>query len=370
MNPKDAIAEMERMLAQCQEEARAFTDDEAARFAELKIVAIAKEDAMEVEAPTKPAAPLRPIAGGMRSLTDAVRADGLVARMLQAGRARLDIPIDVRALGSTQADSPAPGYTVTPADLGPVGTYRGIVNRLLSALASIPITGTNAVTYTRVTYAPDVGSPSTTGNAAAKVQELATKPESELDTEDVTDTLETFAHWLPCSKQVLDDVTGLRALLDSTLVNGLLDKTDAQIFADMTDAGRYTAFAPSGSIVADNVARIVTLLQVRGAVGIKVAMNPLTMLDMVLTKASTAGSYLGMPPNIQATMVSSASVDEGKLLAWADTGVVWANREGVSVVAGLNADDFTRNKVTLLAEHRGAVLTLDPQHVHYGNAAA
>jgi HK97 family phage major capsid protein len=198
------------------------------------------------------------------------------------------------------------------------------------------------------------------------VQELAAKPESELDTEEVTDTLDTYAHWLPCSKQVLDDVTGLRALLDTTLVNGLLDKTDAALFADMTTGGRYTAFSPTGSIVADNVARIVTALQVLGATSVKVAMNPTTYLAMVLTKASTAGSYLGMPPGVQATFVSSASVTAGKLLAWSDTGAVWANREGVSVVAGLNADDFTKNKVTLLAEHRGALLTLDAQHAHCG----
>jgi HK97 family phage major capsid protein len=371
MNADAAIAEMERMFAHAESEQRAFSEEEAARFAELKLIATVKGNTMQDDATTAPpAARLRPVAGATRSLTDAARADGLFARMLQAGRARMEIPVDVRALGSTQADNPAPGYPVQPANLGPVGTYHGIVNRLLSALASIPITGTNAVTYTRVTYSPTNASPAMLGNAAKKVQELTAKPQSELDTEEVTQPLDTYAHWLPCSKQVLDDVTGLRALLDGLLVQGLLDKTDAQIYTDMTTAGRYTAFSPTGAIVGDNVARIVTALLTKGATSVKVAMNPLTMLGMMLAKASTAGTYLGLPPGIQATMVASASVAENKLLAWSDTGTVWANREGVSVVAGLNSDDFVKNKVTLLAEHRGAVLTLDPAHVYFGNSAA
>lgn len=44
------------------------------------------------------------------------------------------------------------------------------------------------------------------GNKAAKVQELAAKPESFLQSEQVTQTIDTWAHWLPASKQVLDDV--------------------------------------------------------------------------------------------------------------------------------------------------------------------
>lgn len=367
----DAILRMEAMLHRAEDELRCFSDEEAAEFALLKITALLKGPPVETTAPIldKPAGQLRPVAGATRSLTDSVRADGLFARMGQSGRARLDIPIDVRALGSTQADNPQPGLTVAPVSFGPISTYHGIVNRLLSALASIPVTGTNAITYTRLSYAPDVGSPSQTGNAARKVQELAPKPESELATEDVTQVLNTYAHWIPCSKQVLDDVTGLRALLDNTLVNGLLDKTDTAIYADMTAAGRFVPFVPVGANVADNLARVAALLLMAGATGVKIALNPMTMLAMGLAKATGSGEYLGLPPNIPATLVSSASVPLGKILAWADSGAIWANREGVSVVAGWANDDFTSNRISLLAEHRGALLTLDPAHVYYGSAA-
>lgn len=371
MTFEEAAAEMELLLARATVEHRAFTEEEQTRFTQLRVLTMPEGGPMPAETiADKPTNPTRPVAGA-RSLSGAVKTDGLVARMLQSGRARVEVPIDVRALGSSQALNPAPGYPVQPSDLGPVATYHGIVSRLLYALDSIPVGTSNAVTYVRVTYSPDSGSPATNGNAARKVQELAEKPESDLTTEEVTVPLDTFAHWIPCSKQVLDDVAGLRALLDVTLVNGLLDKTDGEVFSEMTGVGRYTAFTPTGGEkIADSVARIATKLVTAGATGVRVAMHPDTMLSMGLTKTSGSGEYLGLPPNIPGSLVSSASVPAGKLLAWSNTGAVWANREGVSVVAGLNADDFTKNKVTLLAEHRGAVLTLDSQHVFYGNATA
>lgn len=366
MKRDDCIREMEALLAVCEAEHRTFTDDEAARFAELKIAAL--EQSMEVI--EQPAGRTTPVGAATRSLSAAVVSDGLVARMLANGRARVDVPIDVRAFGSDQALNPLPGYAVQPQSLGPISTYHPIVNRLLNALASIPVT-TNAVTYTRVTYRPDIGSPSPgSGNRAARVQELDAKPQSELDTEEVVQAIDTWAHWLPCSRQVLDDVSGLRALLDVTLVAGLLDRTDAGLFAAMTLSGRFFPYIPeTDDTIGDGIARAATELLTAGAVGVKVALNPATILAMSIAKTEGSGEYLGLPSNVPASIVSSASVPVGKLLAWADSGAVWASREGVSVVAGLNADDFTRNKITLLAEHRGSLLTLDPAHVLYGDAA-
>jgi len=375
VTPTQALDEAERLYATATAAGRVFSDEEAARFDELTTLAgkAGTDEGSTImqatEAPTQqPTAPTRPVGPAQRSLSAAVQADGLLTRMVQQGRSRIEVPVDVRALGSTQAPSAAPGLTVQPVSLGIINTYGTIVNRLLNALASLPITGTNAVTYTRLTY--DEGSPGV-GNAAKKVAELAAKPESELQTQDITQHLDTYAHWLPCSKQVLDDVTGLRATLDTLLTNGLLDKTDAQLYSDFTTGGRYTPFTPTGGEkIADGIARIAAQLSVAGAVGVKVALHPMTLLTLALTKTGGSGEYLGLPPMSLPTLVASASVAQGKLLAWADTGAVWANREGVSVVAGWKDDDFTSNRVTLLAEHRGALLTLNPRHVAFGNATA
>lgn len=369
MDETVAIAEMEHLLSLAIGEDRGFSGAEQTRFDQLRGFCEASNTLAALrQARSQPTNPTRPVAGAVRSLSAACTADGLFARMVQAGRARLDIPIDIRALGSDQALGPAPGIAVQPNNLGLINAYYPIVNRLLPALGSIPVTS-NAVTYTRISYAPDSASPSTgaTGNKASRVTELDAKPESVLATEPVTEEIATWAHWIPCSKQVLDDVSGLLALLDVLLVAGLLDKTDAGVFADMTFSGRYTPFSPTGGdTTGDSIARAAAALQSAGATAVKVAVNPATLLNMFLAKTSGSGDYIGTPANMP-TLVSTPSVPVGKLLAWSDTGAVWGAREGVSVVAGLNADDFTHNRVTLLAEHRGSVLTLDARHVLYGN---
>lgn len=359
------------------------SDDDKRRFNQLQTeVRKAMDDTTEVlDQPERveldrdpPRGALRSVVPAVRSLADAVRKDGRLATLHRGARIAVDVPVDIRvlarAVGSTQADGADPAIAVQPQNLGLINTYHGIANRLVSALSSIPVSS-NAVVYTRLTYAAAVGSPSQSGNASRKVQELTLKPQSTLSSEEVTQVLETYAHWIPASRQVLDDVAGLRSLIDVLLVSGLLDNTDASVYTAMTTAGRYTAFSPTASeTVGDGIARAASNLLEAGATSVKVAVNPGTYLASQLTKASGSGIYLGLPPGLNASIVTSASVAAGKILAWADTGAVWANREGVSVNVGWQNDDFTSNRVTILAEHRGAVLTLDARHVLFGNATA
>ena len=360
------ITEMEALHLRATNEGRVFSDEEAARFAELRVMATAARENPVEKVIEQPAGTLRPVAGSARTLSAAVMADGLATRLHANGKARVDVPVNIRALGTDQAVSPAPGIAVQPRDLGVSSGYVPLYGRLLDYMASLPVDG-NAIVYTRLSYATGGGG----GNKAAKVQELAVKPESILATAQVTQTIDTWAHWLPASKQVLDDVSGLRALLDTTLVEGLKDKIDAGIFAAMTSAGHFTAYAAvANDNLGDAIARIATTLAVGGATGIKIGVNPATLLAMSIAKASGAGTYLGLPPNIPGSIVPAASVPAGNLLAWSDGGAVWANREGVSVVAGLNADDFTHNRISLLCEARGSVLTLNPNLVLYGTALA
>jgi HK97 family phage major capsid protein len=206
---------------------------------------------------------------------------------------------------------------------------------------------------------------------AAKVAELAPKPESNVQTEPVTLEIPTFAHWTEVSKQILDDVAELRAILDGILRGGLLDVVDADIYDVLTTGGNYTAFSPVGAVIGDNVARIAAQIANQGGSNIVVGLNPTDFLTMQLAKASTAGSYLGIPPNLASRVVSVAAVAQSKILAFAPfSGASWADREGVNVVAGLRNDQFTRNALSLLAECRGATLVRDPGHVAYGDVTA
>lgn len=363
MTKTEALHEMERIHALAVVEQRDLNDDEAARFAECKLtLTTPKENDMDpvIE---EPVGTLRAFAGQQhRSLSDAVLDDGIVARARQAGKARLDLPTTLRALGSTQAASPAPGIPVAPDYKGLLSTYVPIFGRIVDALRSVPTTS-NSIVYTRIGLAT---------NNAAIVQELAAKPESVLNTSQITQAVDTYAHFIKSSRQVLDDEAGLRALIDVTLSEGLKDKIDAIVFAELTASGRFTAYTPtSGDTAGDAIARVAAgLRQIEGAGAVHVAVNPLTYLNATLLKATGSGIYLGLPPGINASITQSASVPVGNVFAWTDTGAAFLEREGVSVVVGLDSDDFTHNRVTILAEARGAGLTLNANRVFYGPLTA
>jgi hypothetical protein len=53
----------------------------------------------------------------------------------------------------------------------------------------------------------------------------------------------------------------------------------------------------------------------------------------------------------------------------AGAGASWADRQGVSVAAGLRNDQLNRNALTLISEARGAVLVRDPGLIFFGDLA-
>jgi HK97 family phage major capsid protein len=70
-------------------------------------------------------------------------------------------------------------------------------------------------------------------NASIQPGEFATKAESDITYEMVSQVVRTFAHWIPASRQILGDAPMLRSDIDSHLVDGLQDKIDeALIYGD------------------------------------------------------------------------------------------------------------------------------------------
>ncbi|MEO8753015.1 MAG: hypothetical protein ABI624_10080 [Casimicrobiaceae bacterium] len=302
--------------------------------------------------------------GGARArLSDA--AEGIIEGLKGSTSARLELPMSIRA--SLSSDAPGAGgteqYAVPTQDLGPVSVYPAVA-RLLGLLPDTKVTG-NSATYIRIGY----GANSPDNLRAEKVPELGLKPESGVDTVPVLVELPTWAHYFKVSKQILDDVGELRTVLDTLLRNGLLDKVDAGIYADLTTSGNYTAFTPgSGETDGDGVARAAAQVVNAGGSNVIVAVNPTTYLGMQLAKASTAGTYLGLPPTMAARLVAIPTVAAGKVLAFSPgDGAGWLDREGINVVFGYADDDFIRNAIRIRAELRGATAVRNPALVAYGD---
>lgn len=263
---------------------------------------------------------------------------------------------EFKAVSGTNTDA------TTGAQIGIPAQWAGLVettlkpkNRLYDLVRKIGANG-QAVSFAQVGLAD---------NKAAKVKELGLKPNSELSTTPKTLEILTHAHWTEASKQVLDDVAGLQALIGSTLIEGLTRVVDAHIFAQLSTNATTFVASTSGS---DAFAEASLAIQLAGGSNIVVAVNPADYLTAITAK-STQGEYIGLTP-YPVNLVACPSVGVGKMLAFDTSAVAYFNRQDAGVFIGYHADQFVRNAVTILAESRGVAGVLNPNLVLFGDLPA
>lgn len=241
---------------------------------------------------------------------------------------------------------------IPPQWQGLVPTTLGVKNRLYDLVRKIGANG-QAVSFAQVGLAD---------NKAAKVKELGLKPESELLT--VSKTLEvlTHAHFTTASRQVLDDVAGLQALIGSTLIEGLNRVIDQHVFTQLsTNATTFTPTTAGSDVFAEASLKI----QLAGGSNIVVAVNPEDYLAAVIAK-STTNEYVGLTP-FPVNLVASPSVTKGTVLAFDTSAVAYFNRQDAGIFLGYHGSQFVENKITVLCESRGVAGVLNPGLVLFGD---
>ena len=232
-------------------------------------------------------------------------------------------------------------------------------------------TGSNAIEYVKETGFQ---------NMAAPVAEGGPKPQSDLSFDLVTTTVKTIAHWFRASKQVLADIPLLQSYIDGRAIYGLKYVEENQILAGDGTGQNLLGLIPqatpfnealrkSGDNKIDVLRR--ALLQVRIAEyrASAIALNPVDWADMELAKDST-GSYIwvnvqegGQPRMWRLPVVDSNAIPEGRFLVGAfDIAAQVFDREDAAVeVSTEDADNFTKNMVTIRAEERLALAVYRPQ---------
>ncbi|MDR5825838.1 phage major capsid protein [Caballeronia sp. LZ043] len=226
-------------------------------------------------------------------------------------------------------------------------------------------------------------------NSAAPVAEGAQKPQSDLSFELKTTTVKTIAHWFRASKQVLADVPLLQSYINGRAIYGLKYVEEAQLLSgDGTGQNilglipQATAFDDDRRVTGDT--RIDTLrhaiLQVRlaeyRATGI--VLNPVDWEGIELQKDST-GQYIwvnvqdgGQQRMWKLPVVDTTAIAEGEFLVGAfDLAAQVFDREDAAVeVSTEDADNFTKNMVTIRAEERLAMAVYRPESFVHGTFAA
>lgn len=229
----------------------------------------------------------------------------------------------------------------------------------------------------------------TRDNAAATVAEGALKPESNLAWELKQAKVATIAHWVPASRQVLDDAPQLRTLVDGELRYGLALREEAQLLLGdgvgtnllglVPQATAYDAIGQAaGASKFDVLLRAVAQAETADLPATGVVVNSADWFRLQGLK-DTNGRYIGsgpmgtvMPSAWGLDVVPSNSLPVGKFLVgnFANAATIYDRMTPVVLLSTEDRDNFIRNMVTILCEERIALAVRRPEALIYGDYAA
>lgn len=359
-----ALLDMQRMFDRAEGENRAFDADEQKRFDELKaeVARLDQESRRVYLEATKDLVPVsRAFAGmdfddpgsaspkpraamvGPAGLVDVSGLHRAFERSESRVVGRTELPMSLRTL--VQGGSAGQLGRTRMEDAATVeGTYGALP--LVFAVQVIPCdAGTYWYNRVKPVSAPATGGVQATEGAAKTQVALEAVPSSLV--------LATHNAYEKISLQALQDQSGIAAAVESILFGAVFRSADAAAWTAILAAS--TPSVPETDVVA-TILKSAAKVADAGGMGIRVVMSPLDYVNMMLVKATTAGSWMGLPPGIaMPPILQSSGIPSGKVLVTAGTdGAFCAMRSSVVSAIGVDADDFTKNLRTVLVEGRMA----------------
>lgn len=228
-------------------------------------------------------------------------------------------------------------------------------------------------------------------NSAAETAEGVAKPESALTWSLVNMPISTVAHWIKISRQLAMDNAALAAYVETRMAYGVNRRVETQLavgngvapnLSGFLTAGNYTAHGYLSGALGATLSKFVLIRKVIGDLynagypADAIVLNPVdwaTMETELLTTAAgkvpfqydTAGTprLFGLPV-VQSVGVTADTFAVG---AFGQAGTVH-NREGVVVeMSESDADNFTKNLITIRAERRLALAIEVPAAIRGGD---
>jgi HK97 family phage major capsid protein len=244
---------------------------------------------------------------------------------------------------------------VAPHAYGPAGVL-DFINRVTVDSASI--------VYSTATY------PLT--NNAAFIAEGASKPENQPRWTNATARLEEVAAWCKVTRQALDDVVGLSRTIDVDLTAALEERTadrvingsgtTPDILGILNTPGVQTVAFAGGATTLDMIFKGISAITASGyGQPNGIVMNPADALAMVSAKATTGNVFMlapQLPP-----VASDAHLAAGTALIGDWRFATLYQRSPVALEVGYVNDDIIKNKITIAAYHRVALVISRPQAI-------
>jgi len=231
-----------------------------------------------------------------------------------------------------------------------------------------------------------------TNNAASQLQATSAtatgsafiKAESDLDWGNATVTLNSIAHWLRASKQIIADVPYLAGLVESQAAAGVMNKFENLFFTATSAANGWNGVDNTTGIqtqsfstsVIQSIRKGMTKLQTNTDLGNYVPnaifMHPTDWEGLqLLTTTASGGDYVLANPSFGGVntlfgvpVVVSANVPVGFAYVGDWSLVQIFDRQSTALyISDSDGNNFTRNLVTLLVEARVAAGFNRPQCV-------
>lgn len=242
-------------------------------------------------------------------------------------------------------------------------------NPTIASIVGQGVTDSDVVEYVKQTAVT---------NAAAETAEGVAAPEATYAFSTETTNVQEITHWVPITRRAMADAGQLQSIAENNLGMDIYDRLDTQLAAgggggDLTGIYNVSGIGTQplgGDVRADAVHKAMTQIRVAAGVLMEpdyIGMHPNDWQKLRLEKDAN-GAYLFGPPNADITpsawgfpVIPSTVFTAGTPLVgnFARSATLWL-REGLSIQAGLNADDLTKRRMTLIAALRAAFAVTRP----------
>jgi HK97 family phage major capsid protein len=245
-------------------------------------------------------------------------------------------------------------------------------NLTIRDILSASTTDSNLVEYTRENAFTNNAGPTVSGSPEA--YENVTKPESANTFTLVTAPVITLAHFIPASRQVLDDSASLQSHINGRLMYGLKLKEETQLLSGtganhqlnglITQATAWSNESPNITNELDIIRSAIKQAHVAEYTPDFCVLNPQDWFDIETMKAASSATDVRyvvgdprggmMPPNLWGlSIVVTNSVASGTFLVGSSMGAEIKDRQQAAVeMSREDSTNFQKNMVTILAEER------------------
>jgi HK97 family phage major capsid protein len=267
----------------------------------------------------------------------------------------------------TSANGPTPQAMRLPEFYSATGDRTAHIRNFLN----VSSTTSNAIEYFVETF---------TNNAAAQTAELAAKAESELAYDLVSTPVQTIAHYVVASRQILSDAAMLQNQIDNRLTYGLALKEDQQLLYGTGSSGQLEGLMVNASVqdaggvatgdnLVDHIRKAIALAATSEYLANGIILNPTDFANIELLKGED-GHYIwanvsqgGEPRLWRVPVYESTAMTAGSFILgnW-NLGATLFDREQATVrIAEQHADLFIKNGVVVLGEERVALAVYRPE---------